>query len=44
MLNSFTPLDIVQDTWGINFSKAVELNNREEKNKFFQIQIIIRNL
>ncbi|CAG8577159.1 14981_t:CDS:2, partial [Funneliformis caledonium] len=43
MLNSFMPLDNIQDTWGINFSKAVELNNHEEKNKFFQIQIILRN-
>ncbi|CAJ0645763.1 15627_t:CDS:2, partial [Entrophospora sp. SA101] len=44
MLNSFTPLNVIQDTWCNNFSKIAGLTDQEDKDKFCQAQIIFRNL
>ncbi|CAH1766316.1 14861_t:CDS:2, partial [Entrophospora sp. SA101] len=43
MLNSFTPLNVIQDTWCNNFSKIAGLTDQEDKDKFCQAQIIFRN-
>ncbi|CAG8538808.1 9743_t:CDS:10, partial [Dentiscutata heterogama] len=42
MINSFTPLNDIQDAWCNNFSKITGLTDRD-KDKFCQTQIIFRN-
>ncbi|RHZ78230.1 hypothetical protein Glove_166g262 [Diversispora epigaea] len=42
MINSYTPLNDIQDAWCNNFSKITGLTDRD-KDKFCQTQIIFRN-
>ncbi|CAB4422775.1 unnamed protein product [Rhizophagus irregularis] len=43
LLNSFTPLDEIEDKWCANFSRITELLNKEDRSNFCKCQIILRN-